>query len=61
MVRRVLAGVFWFVAVAAWYGFASFAFGIPGALGPVIALGVAAFVAIDPRHWIWETRRIRQQ
>ena len=61
MVRRVLAGLFWFVAVAAWYGFASFAFGLPQALGPVVALAIAAFVAIDPRHWIWQARRIPQQ
>jgi hypothetical protein len=60
MVRRVLAGVFWFVAVTAWYGFASFAFGLPGAAGPVLGLAIAAFVAIDPGHWIWQTRRVHQ-
>ncbi len=61
MVRRVLAGLFWFVAVAAWYGFASFAFGLPQALGPVVAVAIAAFVTIDPRHWIWQTRHAPQQ
>ncbi len=60
MVRRVLAAVFWFVAVVAWYGFASFAFGLPEAAGPVAAMAVAAFVATDPRHWIWQTRRVPQ-
>ena len=60
MVRRVLAGLFWFVAVVAWYGFASFAFGLPAAAGPVVALAIAAFVTIDPRHWTWQARRIQQ-
>ena len=58
MVRRVLAAIFWFVAVGAWYGFASFAFGLPQALGPFVAVAIAALVAIDPAHVIWELRRV---
>jgi hypothetical protein len=58
MVRRVLAAIFWFVAVSAWYGFAAFAFGLPEAAGPVVAIVVAAFVAVDPAHLIWQTRRV---
>ncbi len=56
MVRRVLAAIFWFVAIGAWYGFASFAFGLPQAFGPLVAVAVAAFVAVDPAHVIWARR-----
>lgn len=56
MVRRILAAVFWFVAIGAWYGFASFAFGLPQALGPVLAAAIALFVAVDPGHVIWTAR-----
>jgi hypothetical protein len=59
MVRRALAAVFWFVAVSAWYGFAAFAFGLPEAAGPVVAVAVAAFVAVDPAHMIWARHTVR--
>ena len=56
MVRRIAAALFWFFAVACWYGFAAYALHVPDVLGPILALGVAAFVAVDPFAKIWAAR-----
>jgi hypothetical protein len=56
MFRRLFAALFWVLAVTCWYGFAAYALHVPDTLGPVLALGVAAFVAVDPFAKIWTGR-----
>jgi hypothetical protein len=61
MGKRILAGVFWFLAVGYFFQFAGAIFGYPPAIGTVFALGVAVFVSVDPLGMLWKrqpTRRI---
>jgi hypothetical protein len=61
MGKRILAGVFWFLATAYFFQFAGVMFGYPPAMGSLFALGVALFVSVDPLGVLWKrqpTRRI---
>ena len=61
MAKRIVAGVFWFLAVGYFWNFAGAMWGFPPMLGSVLALAVALFVGIDPLGVIWKrqpTRRI---
>ena len=56
MKKRLFATVLWFYAT--WYGWSILAdmAGMPGMLGPVVALAVAAVIGLDPMHRIWTKR-----
>jgi hypothetical protein len=61
MRKRILAGVFWFLALGYFFNFAGAMYGFPPTLGTVIALGLALFLSVDPLGVIWKrqpTRRI---
>jgi len=61
MGKRILAGVFWFLAFGYFFQFAGAMYGFPSALGTLIALGIAVFMSVDPLHVLWKrttTRRI---
>ena len=53
MVKRTLSGPLWFVSMWCAYELAIYFFGGPRDPGPFIALGVAAFVVVDPLGVIW--------
>jgi hypothetical protein len=57
MKKRLLATALWFYAM--WYGFSILAdvTGMPNVLGPFVALGIAAFIGLDPMHRIWTKQR----
>jgi len=56
MKKRILATALWFYA--AWYAWSILAdmTGMPGLLGPVVAVAIGAFVGLDPLHRIWDTQ-----
>ena len=61
MGKRILAGVFWFLAFGYFFQFAGAMYGFPPTLGTVVALGVAVFMSVDPLGVIWKrqpTRRV---
>ena len=61
MYKRILAGVFWFLATAYFFQFAGAMFGYPPAMGTLFSLGVALFMSVDPLGVLWKrqpTRRI---
>jgi hypothetical protein len=61
MYKRILAGVFWFMASAYFFTFANAMFGYPPTMGTLFSLGVALFMSVDPLGVLWKrqpTRRI---
>jgi hypothetical protein len=60
MGKRILAGVFWFLAFGYFFQFAGAMYGFPPTLGTVIALGVAVFVSVDPFGIVWKRRPSRR-
>ena len=61
MSKRIVAGVFWFLAIGYFWNFAGAMWGFPPAIGTVVALSVALFVGLDPLGVLWKrqpTRRI---
>ncbi len=59
MVKRIIATPLWFIAIWALWDLVAFAFGVPRVVGPLLAVAISAFVAIDPAHLFWP-RPIRQ-
>lgn len=53
MLKRSVAAVLWFFTVAWAWNFVAALTGLPEATGIVLAVAVAAFVAVDPRHLFW--------
>jgi hypothetical protein len=60
MGKRIVAGVFWFLAVAYFFQFAGAMYGIPPAIGTVVALGVAVFMSVDPLGVLWKRQPKRR-
>jgi len=57
MKKRATATVLWFFT--GWFvgAFVAFAAGLSPLFAPILAVAAAAFVARDPRHLIWTSRR----
>jgi len=61
MLKRSIAGVFWFLAFGYLFQFAGAMYGFSPALGTVLALGIGVFMGVDPFGMLWKrghTRRI---
>jgi hypothetical protein len=61
MGKRILTGVFWFLAFAYFFQFAGAMYGFPTALGTVLALGIGVIMTVAPFGALWKpqpTRRI---
>ena len=61
MAKRIVAGIFWFLAIGYFWSFAGAMWGFPPAVGTVVALSVALFIGFDPLGVLWKrqpTRRI---
>ncbi len=56
MVKRTLATVLWFAAATATWNALAFVLGWTDAIGPVIGIVAALFVAADPMHLFWPVR-----
>ncbi|HSL33145.1 MAG TPA: hypothetical protein VK871_05810 [Candidatus Limnocylindrales bacterium] len=53
MLKRSVAAVLWFFTVAWAWNYVAALTGLPSATGLVLAVAVAAFVAVDPKHLFW--------
>ena len=60
MRKRILAGVFWFLAFGYFFQFAGAMYGFPPAIGTVVALGVAVFMSVDPLNVLWNRQPSRR-
>jgi hypothetical protein len=60
MGKRVLIGVFWFLAFAYMFQFAGAMYGIPPELGILISLGIGLFIGMDPFAVLWKRRPSRR-
>ena len=60
MLKRVLTGIFWFLAFGYMFQFAGAMYGFPPALGTVLALGIGAFMGIDPFGVLWKRPAARR-
>ena len=48
----------WFLATLCMYELGWALFGLPRVMGPLLAAGVASFVALDPLHVLWAVRNV---
>jgi len=60
MQKRILAGVFWFLAFGYFFQFAGALYGFPPTLGTVVALAVAVFMSVDPLRVLWKRPTARR-
>jgi hypothetical protein len=60
MIKRVVAGIFWFLAVGYFWNYAGAMWGFPPAAGSVLALAVALFMSIDPLGVLWKREPSRR-
>lgn len=51
--KRLVSGLLWFVGVWCLYEVAVSITGLPRLAGPILGLGIATFVVIDPAGWFW--------
>jgi hypothetical protein len=64
MYKRIAASFLWAVMIYSGWELGFGVYGIPREIGPVLAVIVAAYILLDPGHFIWKTaapvRRIAQ-
>ena len=64
MHKRIAASFLWAVTIYSGWELGWGVYGIPREIGPALVLIVAAFVLLDPGHFIWKTsapvRRLAQ-
>jgi hypothetical protein len=60
MLKRSVAGIFWFLAFGYMFQFADAMYGFPPVLGTVLALGIGAFMGIDPLGILWKRQPARR-
>ncbi len=53
MIKRALSALLWFVAASYTWNVIAWVTDLPVLAGPVVAVAVAAFIAVDPMHRIW--------
>jgi hypothetical protein len=53
MSKRAVAAVLWFAATWVAYEVLWSVSGMPRMVGPIVAAGVSAFVALDPQRLFW--------
>lgn len=53
MVKRIIATPLWFIAIWGLWDLVAFMSGAPTAVGPMLAVAVSGFVALDPAHLFW--------
>jgi hypothetical protein len=53
MSKRAVAAVLWFAASWVAYELLWSVSGVPRMIGPIVAAGVSAFVALDPQRLFW--------
>jgi hypothetical protein len=56
MIKRVVSGALWFVAVGWGLGYVAAFLELPGLMQLTVAVVVAVFVSVDPTHRIWPER-----
>lgn len=54
MHKRITASFLWAITIYSGWELGYGVYGIPREIGPVLALIVAAFVLVDPGHFIWK-------
>lgn len=57
MVKRLLAGILWFVATLWLFNFASALLGVPSIVGLLVAAAIGGFIGGDPLKLYWRTQR----
>jgi hypothetical protein len=60
MLKRTVAGIFWFLSFAYLFQFADAMYGFPPALGMILALAIGVFMGIDPMGVLWKRKPIRR-
>jgi membrane associated rhomboid family serine protease len=56
-VKRIVAGVLWFLAIWSAGNFVGGVVGLPEVVGPILGLAVGVLVVVDPGRQIWSKRR----
>jgi hypothetical protein len=60
MLKRTIAGIFWFLSFDYMFQFAGAMYGFPPALGTLLALSIGLFMGIDPLGVVWKRAPIRR-
>ena len=60
MAKRIVAGLFWFLAVSYFWQFGNAMYGLPAGLGSIFALAIALFMSVDPLGMLWKRSPARR-